>query len=303
MFGKRIAVLKQAEDGFSSGKKPPCAVCRTETENETTTVFFSPIGFSALTAGTYLFYAVLQDKTIISRDLGAAPSSVTFTFRREVCGACGFNAGVWTVKGDIPLLVAYGKSEDADTSRKDYCAAVINDVLSRKKSREKEFLQLNKSDKESAAPPIKNTAAPPSDLPAPDLFTVYNDEAVATENYYASEQKTEEKSAPFYLTVKEEIEKLFSNYPEEPALKTLFPDSRWAKIFYAEEKFYVVGVIKEDGAEKYVCYGVPSPYKPEPPKELAGYCSFIPLSVFDLKGDGYFMMFQDALTGECVRIG
>ena len=63
----------------------------------------------------------------------------------------------------------------------------------------------------------------------------------------------------------------------------------------------IVGLVKEGGKEKYICYGVPAVYSKEPPKELKGFCSFIPLSVFDMKGDGYWMMFQDAVTGECIK--
>ena len=48
---------------------------------------------------------------------------------------------------------------------------------------------------------------------------------------------------------------------------------------------------------------MPSVYSETPPKELDGYCSFIPLSVFDMKGDGFWMMFQDAVTGECIKPG
>jgi hypothetical protein len=63
----------------------------------------------------------------------------------------------------------------------------------------------------------------------------------------------------------------------------------------------VVGLVLESGKEKYICYGVPCTYSKNPPKELKGFCSFIPLSIFDLTGKGYWMMFQDAITGEHVQ--
>ena len=94
---------------------------------------------------------------------------------------------------------------------------------------------------------------------------------------------------------------ILNKFPPEEGLNKLFPDGKFVKINYSVDKFYVVGLIKENGKEKYVCYGVPAVYSPTPPKELAGYCSFIPLSIFDLNGDGYWMMFQDALTGKCIN--
>ena len=71
---------------------------------------------------------------------------------------------------------------------------------------------------------------------------------------------------------------------------------------YAEGKYYTVGLIRLDGLPRYICYGVPGKYSLHPPNELAGYCSFLPLSLFDLKGDGYWMLYQDADTGDAVKM-
>lgn len=177
-----------------------------------------------------------------------------------------------------------------------------------------------------------------------DSAFVYDDEAVATENYYEAEAgenendgiqfknelpyfggKKEEgkesadaygaqneedfrdgeeysESRPYYLTVKEELNEIFSKFPEETSLKKLFPDSEFSRVNYSADKFYVVGLIKESGEEKYICYGVPGAYSENAPEELAPYCSFIPVSIFDLSGDGYWMMFQSATTGECILL-
>ncbi len=177
-----------------------------------------------------------------------------------------------------------------------------------------------------------------------DRDCVYDDEAVATENYYEAEAgenendgiqlknelpyfggKKEEgkesadayraqneedfgdgeeysESRPYYLTVKEELNEIFSKFPEETSLKKLFPDSEFSRVNYSADKFYVVGLIKESGEEKYICYGVPGAYSENAPEELAPYCSFIPVSIFDLSGDGYWMMFQSATTGECILL-
>ena len=106
---------------------------------------------------------------------------------------------------------------------------------------------------------------------------------------------------PYYLSVRKELESVFSRFPHEKSLEQTLPNSVFVKIRYSKDKFYVVGLIKEEGVEKYLCYGVPATYSPDPPKELKGYCSFIPLSVFDLSGDGYWMMFQDAVSGKCIH--
>ena len=80
------------------------------------------------------------------------------------------------------------------------------------------------------------------------------------------------------------------------------PDSDWVRIDFGKNKFYVVGVIREGKKPKYICYGVPAEKRGEPPDALKGYCSFLPASLFDLDGKGYWMMYQDAETGKNVRL-
>ena len=182
-------------------------------------------------------------------------------------------------------------------------------------------------------------------------FAVYDDEVVATENYYDDIDLTEKieiiknldtsyvqnkdalfnslgkiqaqkdqtnaycrqnekddctcksnQNPPYYLTVKKELDDLFSRFPEEETLNRLSVNGKWVKVDYSPNKFYVVGVLYEENTPKYICYGVPSKYSTYPPKELLGFASFVPKSVFDLKGDGYFIMFQDAVTGKSIKI-
>lgn len=114
------------------------------------------------------------------------------------------------------------------------------------------------------------------------------------------EQFSQER--PYYLSVQGELEDLFQKFPGESSLEKLFPESRWARINYSAERYYVVGLIKEQSKEKYICYGIPAPYSEQAPQELAPYCSFVPVSLFDMKGDGFWMMFQSADTGECINL-
>ena len=345
MFGKKILVMKQMTEGFSYSGNKACGICRLEKEDEFLTVCLSLVGFSALSFGEYRLYIVGDDKTVAQKILGKTPKSCTWVLSSGLDVNKGVSAGIWTVKDDLPLLVAYRKSEDAVLSVKDYGAVVVNDIIAERKIRERE--------KEFAVEPVirteteieRETAAT---LPPPVPLKIYNDEAVATENYYdlgdeikqklssikeisdeyircetgggdsdrPQEEKESEKdfdayqnetvnidseNTNYYDTVKDELDGIFDKYPEETDIEKTIANSRFAKVYYAEDKYYVVGLIKENDKAKYICYGVPSPYSPTPPKELAGYCSFVPLSIFKLTGDGYFMMFQDAVSGRCVK--
>ena len=127
---------------------------------------------------------------------------------------------------------------------------------------------------------------------------VIRDEACA----FPIENSNGRSGSSYYQTVKAELDTLFADYPEEHVLAQNVPDSRWVRVDAGGGKHYVVGVIEQGGQPAYICYGVPGRYQKNPPKALDGYCSYLPLSVFDLHGDGYWMMFQDADTGDCCHV-
>ena len=106
----------------------------------------------------------------------------------------------------------------------------------------------------------------------------------------------------YFDKVKTELDTIFSEHPKEESLEKNIPCSKWAKIYYSDEKYYTVGLIFDEKKPAYICYGVPGKYSKEPPLELKGFCSYLPLSIFDVKGDGYWMMYQNAESGECVQI-
>ena len=116
------------------------------------------------------------------------------------------------------------------------------------------------------------------------------------------EKPPAEQPPRYYAKVQGDLRALFEQYPPEEELAACIPYSRWAKIAFARGKHYAVGVISDEGRPQYICYGVPAERLSEPPKALRGFCSFMPLSVFDLHGKGYWMMFQDADTGKCIQI-
>ena len=105
-----------------------------------------------------------------------------------------------------------------------------------------------------------------------------------------------EKSGVFFEKIRVNLKELFDDYPAEKNLEEMVADSKWVKIDYDAGKFYVVGVIYENEKPAYMCYGAPGK-RAEKPDEMKGYCSFIPSSPFDLKNDGYWVMFQSAASG------
>ena len=105
----------------------------------------------------------------------------------------------------------------------------------------------------------------------------------------------------FYELMKDEIEKVLSSFPKESALEETVENSRWVRINYGDNKYYVFGVIYSGGNPQYICYGVPSTDSRRPPESLAGLASFIPSSPHTTDA-GYWIMYQDSTTGASVKI-
>lgn len=118
------------------------------------------------------------------------------------------------------------------------------------------------------------------------------------ENSFGTEYSDGEKSRkPFISKIMQELEPIFKTHPSEENLMQMVEGGRWVKVTVENGKHYVVGVINKNGSPKYICYGLPGDFY-SPPQEICGYKSFIPLSPFDLKGKGYWVMYQDAITGK-----
>ena len=113
-----------------------------------------------------------------------------------------------------------------------------------------------------------------------------------------------EKLPSFYEKLRPQIEKMFAKNPVEDNLQTLIPDSKWAKVEYEDDgDFFVFGLLYDGHHDvKYVCYGVPAVFDSEPPKELSGFPVWLPLDKEKNEGFGYWLTYQDASTGDPVKV-
>ena len=102
----------------------------------------------------------------------------------------------------------------------------------------------------------------------------------------------------FYLSVKPQLDEIFVCYPEEELLNNLVPNSKWAHIS-TPDGYYVVGLVLDGDSVSYICYGVPSTDRNMPPQEIADLAVW--LSDGGSEGKGYWLIYQDALTGKCLK--
>ena len=339
-FIKKVVVLKEIEKEFAICGKKISGITRIEQTNGVSELFLSVIDIKPVGDGSFFLFIIDCSNTVHSFDLGLRPYAMGKIFTQPTKIDKGFCAGLCFVKDNLPITVAFGVTEDCNICLPDFKKSIAETCFN---LRRKEQIERQEQTERKLL-----TTKPQS---PPD--STYDDEAVATENFYdldedikdkllkiegnenaylrnedamsfeCDQKKTQKgispdygnedetdayictkysKNNPYYLTVKEELNDVFSKFPPDKGLNAFFADSRWARVKYASDKYYVVGLVKENGKEKYICYGVPATYSPTPPETLKDCATFIPLSIFDLKGDGYWMMFQDAISGDCIRL-
>lgn len=112
----------------------------------------------------------------------------------------------------------------------------------------------------------------------------------------------EEEKPSFYFKLKEQIDRVFKDNPEEEYLGKIIPNSKWVKVEYAKEgDYYVIGLVYDQEHISYLCYGVPGVYQKTPPQELSGYPVWLPLDSEKKEGFGYWLVYQNAETGESIK--
>ena len=345
-YMQKILVLKRVDCELPT-KRVPGGILRIEVESGIAELHLSLVNFN-FEQGFFYYALIVDNKGKHFFDLGQKPNCIVRVFENLPFLDGGLCAGVYAVKNDIPEMKIFGKTDGFNMSLKDFKKIVADKCIEKRKLFCEKQIPYG-ADKSAYFPDAHCETAKKTHENNNDF---YDDEAVATVNYFEfadrvsdklkmfkeyddgkfsvenelpcgrSEKEKEkihtradgfqnetpacpcenDKSTIFYHSVKEELNLLFKKFPFENDLMRNFPNSKWVKINYSESKYYVVGLVLESGKEKYICYGVPSTYSKNPPKELKGFCSFIPLSIFDLTGKGYWMMFQDASTGKCVKM-
>lgn len=107
----------------------------------------------------------------------------------------------------------------------------------------------------------------------------------------------------FYALISDQVEELFNKYPKEEVLQQLVPHSKWVKVSYDDKgQEYAVGLIYEEEVLKYLAYGVPASKDAEVQEEIQPYSQWIPLDPTSPDSRGFWVMYQDAITGDSVNL-
>lgn len=108
----------------------------------------------------------------------------------------------------------------------------------------------------------------------------------------------EESEENFYDRIGEQMRDIFDTHSHNDELENLVFNSEWVNIDYDESSYYVLGVIKDENEPVFICYGVPADNYSEPKEELGGMGQWLPVDRENTVGRGYYMLYQNAKTGE-----
>lgn len=305
-YVKKIAVIKQVKSGFSADGGAVSGIVKCETYAGFLKVEVSLINFAPLTEGRYVLGITDGLKTVTFEGTayeGEGDLNLSLGFAFLVCfchntvapiasAACGQMACAlpdlkeeMTRRENIrPPKGGAAYDDEAITEVNYYesayeSGAAVREAEAQEKKRrsggeDEEDSRAVQSEKESR---IAETAAVGSGEKEPLSGGL--------------------AGGDFYSRMEGDIKRIFANYPSEPALENAMEGSRFARITYGENKFYVFGVLKVEGKPRYICYGVPAKSDKTPPPSLKDCASFVPT-----ESGGYWLTYQDASTGVSVVI-
>lgn len=318
-YEKRLCILKQMKRGFSADGGPITGAVYAERLGTELTVTPRIAGLSPVADGRYvlvaqaggMFYCFeLRGNEALKAE--EAPSI-----------ADGFSVLLCFLRGEAEP-VAFGRCGNAPD---DYLPLLK--ALSGRAARKRPVPVPMPPNQIPGAPSPQVPLAPaipvPEEEEAPfrDMAAAkYNDEAIASTDYYRecashadegggaeSEEQKEGQGGgadetavhPFrlvrggltyYNKIAAKLKEAFAKYPRDETLLPSIPHSEWVKTEQA-----LLGVVYAEGVPRYLCVAL----KEEPPAEAKEASCFVPLSPYR-ENEGYFVVFQDADTGDYVKV-
>lgn len=319
-YVKKMCILRQVKQGFSGDGKTLSGLIKIEQYGKNLAVEVSIINFAPLASGEY--YCLLSDGNGKTEMLTLRGKSL-FNIISDIDISRGFCAIICYAKNEI-VPIAYGVNGNGSYDWKSILNATLPPIFPVAKeeaptrapvaeTRKVEEMQTDYDDEGLAN---DNYFEEKKDEPlnlSESVGNAYVESANQNENAQARADVTENaddagvrqafttQSEGYYRSVKEEIDELFKAHPKDDTLRGAFGCSEWVRVKGDSDKpEYLVGVLYEDGAVKYICYALRAMDKENPPDEIREVCSYVPVSPL-IGSTGYFVIFQSASTGECVK--
>ncbi len=326
-YVKKMCILRQIKQGFSGDGKALSGLIKIEQYGKNLAVEVSIINFAPLVSGEY--YCLLSDGKGKTEMLSLRGKSI-FNILSDLDIGSGFCAVICYVKTEV-VPIAYGINGNGSYDWRAILNATLPPVFPQRTAKS-ELAEANGnfSEKEDtmSVSKLKNVDYDDEAVAAKNYFEEEENERVEPaktdedaraksadknegekagsnleEDGDAESVLHEAKTPPdaYYLSAKREIDGLFSAYPQDKTLCDAFMQSEWVRLKGTEdEPLYLVGAIYEEGRVQYIGYALAAEDETAPPEEIKNVCAFVPISPL-VGAKGFFVIFQSAATGECVK--
>ncbi len=333
-YTKNIAVIKGLKDGFSADGGALTGLVKAERYGASLKIEVTFINFAPLSEGRYVTAVSDGNGTLIVEDgffEGASSLETGSGFAALICYINGgvypvasavsgnFHGAALTIKAEVEraeniknglsggTAATGGNGGSGDSGEQtDYDDEAITEVNYYEFAEADEnggAVRAGAQEEKNGRKPVQNeadTCAFQTDKSGVDP-DISRNEASFAESCGGVASGGPLAGGNFYKRMKAEIEGLLSAYPPAEDLQSVVHGSKWVKISYGDNKFYVFGVIYDGVKPLYICYGVPSANTSKPPESMQGLASFIPSSTESAE-NGYWVMYQDANTGASLKI-
>ncbi len=187
------------------------------------------------------------------------------------------NAGIFLINGDIAYLMLFYGNKD------------------RIKSEFSKLTNLTVGDYEDTS--VKIITETETEQPETKKEPEYKETGyVLPEDFIAPPEEIPES---FFDCNKEKFNEILSSNQPNQILMDLIPESKWVDV---PDENYTFGIIfDENDSPLYICYGFKLGWSEEPPEKLEGYCQWIPLDYNDPQGNGLWVIYINAQTGERLK--
>ncbi len=200
---KKMCILRQVKQGFSGDGKPLSGLVKIEQYGKNLAVEVSIINFAPLSLGEY--YCLLSDGKGKTEMLALRGKSL-FNILSDIDISEGFCAVVCYVKSDV-VPIAYGINGNRSYDWRSILNATLPPVFPSSKQENAFANTLPSTTAESQnEPPMYEFTSPPPPIPSqerkeptntdmPSTNSTYNDDTVATENYFIQENENEQEQS------------------------------------------------------------------------------------------------------------